>query len=54
MLLEERYISTREVAKVYGVKVSTVTRWIREGKIPAYKLGKFYRMKLSELPKEIR
>ena len=52
--MEERYVSTREVAKIYDVKVSTVTRWIREGKIPAYKLGKLYRMKLSELPKEIK
>ena len=52
--MEERYVSTREVAKIYDVKVSTVTRWIREGKSPAYKLGKFYRMKLSELPKEIK
>ena len=52
--MEERYVSTREVAKIYDVKVSTVTRWIREGKIPAHKLGKFYRMKLSELPKEIK
>lgn len=52
--MEERYVSTREVAKIYDVKVSTVCRWIREGKIPAYKLGKLYRMKMSELPKEIR
>lgn len=51
--MEERYVSTQEVAKVYCVKVSTICRWIREGKIPAYKLGKFYRMKLSELPKEV-
>ena len=52
--MEERYLSASEVAKLYGVKISTIWRWIREGKIPAYKLGKLYRMKLSELPKEIR
>lgn len=52
--MEERYVSTREVAQIYGVQVSTICRWIRNGKIRAYKLGKLYRMKLSELPKEIR
>jgi len=52
--LDEPYVSTRDVAKIYGVKVTTVCRWIREGKIPAYRLGKLYRMKLSELPKEIK
>lgn len=52
--MEERYVSAKEVAQAYGVKVTTVWKWIRDGKIPAYRLGKMYRMKLSELPKEIK
>ena len=52
-LLEERYVTVKEVAAYYGVKPQTVWKWIREGKIPAYRIGKGrnYRLKLSELPK---
>lgn len=51
--MEERYVTVKEVAAYYGVKPQTVWKWIREGKIPAYRIGKGrnYRLKLSELPK---
>jgi excisionase family DNA binding protein len=53
-LLEERYVTVKEVAAYYGVKPQTVWKWIREGKIPAYRIGRGrnYRLKLSELPKQ--
>ena len=52
-LLDECYVTAKEVADFYGVKASTVWKWVREGKLPAYRIGKGrnYRFKLSELPK---
>lgn len=53
--MEERYVTAKVVADYYGVTVSTIWKWIREGKLPVYRIGKGrnYRLKLSELPKEI-
>ena len=51
--MDECYVTAKEVADFYGVKASTVWKWVREGKLPAYRIGKGrnYRFKLSELPK---
>jgi excisionase family DNA binding protein len=34
--LSERYLSTREFAKLLGVSRVTVTKWIKSGRIVAY------------------
>lgn len=52
--MEECYVSARTVAERYGVTVQTVWNWVKSRKIPAYKIGRNYRFKLSELPKEIK
>jgi excisionase family DNA binding protein len=44
-----RGISIREYAELNGVCESTVKRAIREGKIPAYRVGKSRRIPLSHL-----
>lgn len=36
------YIKLKEVAAMYHVHPETVRRWIKTGKIPAVKIGKFY------------
>lgn len=36
--LEPRF-TTEEVAKRYGVKIRTVQRWVREGKLTCLNLG---------------
>lgn len=49
--MDEPYLTAKEVAAHYGVKVQTIWKWIKQGKIPAYKLGsRIYRFKRSELP----
>jgi excisionase family DNA binding protein len=35
----ERRYTSEEVAKIYNVKATTVTRWVREGKITALNIG---------------
>lgn len=45
----EIYYSIEEVSKMLKVAYLTVYRWIRAGKLKAYKAGKQYRIKESDL-----
>lgn len=42
-------IKVSEVAEQLNVSMRTVTRWIEEGKLPAFKFGKDYRIKSEDL-----
>lgn len=48
-MAEEQYYSIEEVAKTLKVAYLTVYRWIRSGKLTAYKAGKQYRVKKLDL-----
>ncbi|OGH18343.1 MAG: hypothetical protein A3F31_00520 [Candidatus Levybacteria bacterium RIFCSPHIGHO2_12_FULL_38_12] len=48
-MTEEQYYSIEEVAKMLKVAYLTVYRWIRSGKLTAYKAGKQYRIKKEDL-----
>jgi len=37
---EKRYLTPKEVSKIIGVNVETVSGWIRKKKIPAIKIGR--------------
>lgn len=39
------YLSIQEAAQRWGIYWQTIARWIREGKIPATRLGKKWRIK---------
>jgi excisionase family DNA binding protein len=44
------FISRTEVAKLFGVSVSTVTRWARTGLLPAVRTpGGHYRFRAEEM-----
>lgn len=45
----KEFYSCKEVAERYGVKEATVWKWCREGKIEAFRIGKIYRIRASEL-----
>lgn len=45
----EKFYSCNQIADRYGVKVCTVWAWVRDGKLPAVKLGGVYRIKESDL-----
>lgn len=38
------FYSTRQIAKIVGLKTITIRRWIDRGLLPAYKLGKELRV----------
>ena len=47
----ERYIGTRELANMVGVKTDTIYTWLSRGKvhIKSIKIGKLRRYKLSDI-----
>jgi putative molybdopterin biosynthesis protein len=49
----EQYYTIEEVAKMLKVVYLTVYRWIQSDKLTAYKAGKQYRIKKSDLDKFI-
>lgn len=46
---EETYYTSQEVAKRFKVTYLTVFRWIKAGKLKAFKVGKQYRVKQEDL-----
>jgi len=48
MSRERRYY-TFQIAEILNLKVTTIRKYIREGKIKAYTIGKEYVVKESEL-----
>jgi len=52
--MEERYLSTREFAKIMGVSRVTVIKWIKSGKIVAYNVHGRWRIPYSEIEKLLK
>lgn len=51
----EKWASIDEAAEYMGVKPVTIRDWIRKGKdIPAHKIGKQWKFKLSELDEWVK
>ena len=46
-----QYYTIKEVAEMLKVAYLTVYRWVKDGKIEAYKLGKEYRIKKTDIEK---
>ena len=42
------YVKIADVAKRYNVSRVTVWTWIKNGKLPAYRIGKVYRIKRED------
>ncbi|MBC7094892.1 helix-turn-helix domain-containing protein [Thermococcus sp.] len=49
--MARKFITTKEFAEMYGVKIGTVQSWCRNKRLKAIKLGKEWRIPLSELEK---
>ena len=47
----EKLFDCLQIAERYGVEVTTVQAWIREGKLGALRIGKSYRIRESDLSK---
>jgi excisionase family DNA binding protein len=53
-VLSERYLSTREFAKLLGVSRVTVIKWIKKGRIVAYSVHGKWRIPYSEVERLLK
>lgn len=54
-IITEKWVSIEEAADHLGVKTVTIRDWIRKGKgIPAHKIGKQWKFKISELDEWVK
>ena len=53
-MTSERWASIDEVAEHIKVHKDTIRLWIKESKIPAHKVGRQWRFKISEIEEWIR
>ena len=48
-LANENYISIEDAALFLNIKPVTLRKWIKEKRVPAYKIGKQWKFKQTEL-----
>jgi excisionase family DNA binding protein len=51
---ELKFYTTEEVAEILRTTPRNITAWIREGKLHAVKVGKFYRVSEKDLKEFLR
>lgn len=49
IMAADEFLTTRQVAELLKLSEATVRKWCREGRLPAVKLGKSYRIRRSDL-----
>ena len=54
MTAEERWVRVEDVAKHLGVNRDSVYRWIEKVGLPAHRVGRLFRFKISEVDEWIR
>ena len=54
MTTEERWVGVEEVATHLGVNKESIYRWIEKKKLPAHRVGRLFRFKLSEVDTWVR
>ena len=47
--MPERWLSVKEIAAHLGVSKESIYNWVNEEKIPAHKIGRFWKFKVSEV-----
>jgi len=48
-MMTERWLSVDEIAEHLGVSRDTIYNWINGKKMPAHKIGKLWKFKVSEV-----
>jgi excisionase family DNA binding protein len=46
---EDAFLSLSETARLLNVSERTIHRWIQDGRLPAYKPGRAYRFRMSDI-----
>ena len=52
--MPEKLVNLKDVAVYLSMSEDTVRTWIKEGKLPFYRVGKRYKFKISEIDDWIR
>ena len=47
--MEERWFSVDEIAAYLGIKRDTVYKWISEKQMPAHRMGRLWKFKVSQV-----
>ncbi|AKK02999.1 helix-turn-helix transcriptional regulator [Corynebacterium epidermidicanis] len=50
----EKWVTMKDVQEHMGVTRETITQWINTKKMPAYKVGRSWKFKLSEVDDWVR
>ncbi|WP_067783111.1 helix-turn-helix domain-containing protein [Actinomyces vulturis] len=50
----EGWVNLEDVAEYLSLSKDTVRNWIKDGKLPAYRAGKMYKFKISEIDQWMR
>jgi excisionase family DNA binding protein len=53
-MMESRWVGVEDVAKHLGVNKDSVYRWIDKMGLPAHRVGRLFRFKLSEVDEWVR
>lgn len=54
MATEERWVGVEDVAAHIGVAKDSIYRWVEERGLPAHRVGRLFRFKLSEIDEWVR
>ncbi len=52
--MEEKWVSLEEIALYLGVTKETVRNWIKKTDIPAHKIGRQWKFKLSQVDEWVK
>lgn len=50
----EKWVDIEDVTEHLSLSKNTVRNWMKEGRLPQYKVGKMYKSKLSEIDELVR
>ena len=54
MISFERWLSVEEIAGHLGIKKDTVYKWLAEKEMPAHKVGRLWKFKISEIDEWVK
>ena len=52
--MNDRYLSVAEICTYLGIKRDTVYKWINKKQLPAYRAGKLWKFKASEVDEWVK
>jgi len=53
MIDADKIYDTEDLAKFFGVSKKTIWAWCKRGKLPAFKIGKDWKVRVSDLNRVI-